>query len=106
MQLKHVKNVANESGIGLEGKTIKIDRNPDLIGRDLYGYTSPDGKTITLYPDAFTNRTELIKTIAHERTHAYQVDVFGKPTSTSMLRDFENGALAAEDIWMNYLKLK
>jgi len=106
MQLKHVKNVANEAGIGLDGKTIKIDRNSDLIGRDLYGYTSPDGKTITLYPDAFTNKTELIKTIAHERTHAFQVDVFGKPTSSSMLREFEEGAKAAEHTWMDYLKLK
>ena len=38
--------------------------------------------------------------------HAYQVDVFGKPTSTSMLREFEKGVLTAEDIWMDYLKLK
>jgi len=82
MQLKHVKNVANEARIGL------------------------DGKTITLYPDAFTNKTELIKTIAHERTHAFQVDVFGKPTSSSMLREFEEGAKAAEHTWMDYLKLK
>jgi hypothetical protein len=35
--------------IGLDG--IKIDRNPELLGKGVYGFT--DGKAITLYPDAF-----------------------------------------------------
>ena len=60
MQLKNVKNVANKAGVGLDGIKVKIDRNPELLGRNVYGYT--DGKTITLYPDAFIDTETLVKT--------------------------------------------
>ena len=93
MQLKNVKNVANKAGVSLDWIKVKIDRNPELLGRNVYGYT--DGKTITLYPDAFIDTETLVKTLGHERTHVYQVGVFGKPTSTDMLREFERGASAS-----------
>lgn len=51
----------------------------------MYGYT--DGKTITLYPDAFTDIENLVKTLGHERIHVYQISVFGKPTSTELLSE-------------------
>ena len=104
MQLKHVKNVANEAGIGLDGIKVKIDRNSELLGKGVYGYT--DGKTITLYPDAFANTETLVKTLGHERMHVYQVGVFGKPTSTDMLGDFERGASMSEQSWWDYFNSK
>ena len=104
MQLKNVKNVANKAGVGLDGIKVKIDRNPELLGRNVYGYT--DGKTITLYPDAFIDTETLVKTLGHERTHVYQVGVFGKPTSTDMLREFERGASASEQGWWDYFNLR
>ena len=100
MQLKNVKNVANKAGVGLDGIKVKIDRNPELLGRNVYGYT--DGKTITLYPDAFTNTETLVRTLGHERMHVYQVGVFGKPTSTGILGEFERGASMSEQSWWDY----
>ena len=102
MQLKSVKRVANTAGIGLEGIKIKINRNPELFREGLYGYT--DGKTITLYPAAFTNTETLVKTLGHERMHVYQVRVFGKPTSTDVLKEFEEAAYLSEKDWWNYYK--
>ena len=104
MQLKNVKNVANKAGVGLDGIKVKIDRNPELLGRNVYGYT--DGKTITLYPDAFTNTETLVRTLGHERIHVYQVGVFGKPTSTDILGEFERGASMSEQSWWDYFNFR
>ena len=104
MQLKNVKSVANKAGVGLDGIKVKIDRNPELLGRNVYGYT--DGKTITLYPDAFTNTETLVRTLGHERMHVYQVGVFGKPTSTDILGEFERGASMSEQSWWDYFNFR
>jgi len=74
-----------------------------LIGKNLFGYT--DGKTITLYPDAFQNTESLVKTIGHERMHVYQVKLFGRPTSSDILFQFEDGASISEDMWWEYYKM-
>ena len=103
MQLRNVKDIAKRAGIGLNGIKIKIDRNPELIGKDIYGFT--DGKTITLYPDAFTSTETLVKTLGHERMHVYQVAVFGKPTSSNMLKEFEKAAFNSEKTWWDYYNL-
>lgn len=103
MQLKNVKKVANNAGIGLDGVKIKIDRNPELLGKGLYGFT--DGKTITLYPDAFTDTENLVKTLGHERMHVYQVKIFGKPTSTDILKEFEKAAFDSERSWWEYFNI-
>jgi hypothetical protein len=47
-----VKRMGRDAGVGLGGVTVRISRDPGLIGRGLLGHTSPDGAT-TLYPDAF-----------------------------------------------------
>ena len=103
-QLKNVKKIAYKAGVSLDGIKVKIDRNPELLGRNVYGYT--DGKTITLYPDAFTNTETLVKTLGHERMHIYQVEVFGKPTSTDILGEFERGASMSEQSWWDYFRFR
>ena len=40
MQLKNVKKIVNSAGIGLKGIGLKIDRNPELFGKGVYGYTN------------------------------------------------------------------
>ncbi|MDF2596531.1 MAG: hypothetical protein K0R69_2872 [Clostridia bacterium] len=100
MQLKNVKNIAADAGIGLEGIKIKIDRDSTLLGKGVYGFT--DGKKITLYPDAFTDTETLVKTLGHERMHIYQVNVFGKPTSSDILGKFEKAAFGSEKSWWDY----
>ncbi|WP_279621684.1 hypothetical protein [Listeria monocytogenes] len=102
MELKHVKNVVKEAGIGLDGVKIRIERDPSLVGRELFGYASPDGKTITLYPDAFTNKEILVKTLGHERMHIYQVKTFGPPLDFESSKLYEAGAWGSEKDWWNY----
>jgi hypothetical protein len=114
MQSRYVDIAAQEGGIGLDGVKVRIVRDPELIGKDLYGYTHPDG-SIDLYPDAFTNTEQLVKTLGHERTHTMQIDIFGHPNKYSAdpirlnqeLRMNENAAHGIEDsFWQYYLSNK
>ena len=89
---------------GAAGSAAESKRNPELLGKGVYGFT--DGKTITLYPDAFANSESLVKTLGHERMHVYQVSVFGKPTSTDILKEFERAAYSSEKDWWNYYNLE
>ena len=84
----------------MNGIRIKIDRNSELLGKGVYGFT--DGKIIVLYPDVFADTETLVKTLGHERMHVYQVGVFGKPMSTDILLEFENAAFNSEKSWWNY----
>ena len=72
MQMRHVKKIAEEAGVGLQGVKVKIVRDPELIGKNVFGYAHPGGKRIDLFPDAFSNKENLVRTLGHERTHAFQ----------------------------------
>lgn len=114
MQMRYVEQAAFEGGIGLENVKLRIIRDPELKGKDLYGYTHPDG-AIDLYPDAFTNVEQLIKTLGHERTHTMQIQLYKHPNAYSedafemnkQLRLNENAAHGIEDsFWQYYNKNK
>ncbi|WP_234329535.1 MULTISPECIES: RHS repeat domain-containing protein [unclassified Streptomyces] len=101
MQKRVVNQMAAKAGVGLDGVKVKINRDTDLLGRQLYGHTSPDG-TITLYPDAFRSEEDLVRTIGHERMHVMQAEIFGSTPSLEEERAWERAAYAAEDQFWNY----
>ena len=37
--------------------------------------------------------------------HIYQTNIFGKPTSSDILQEFENGAYASESSWWIYFQI-
>ena len=80
MQMRYVEQAAREGGIGLGGVKVRIIRDSDLKGKNIYGYTHPNGD-IDLYPDAFTDIEQLIKTLGHERTHTMQIYLFKHPNT-------------------------
>ena len=104
MSLRNVKRVARKAGINYDGIKISIDRNPELIKREYFGYTWPSGRKVTLYPRAFENRETLVKTLGHERIHVYQVRLFGPPTTDEMAKMFEAAAYESKEYWWNYYK--
>jgi len=108
MQMRYVKQASAEGGIDLKGVKVRIVRDPDLIGKDLYGYTHPDG-SIDLYPDAFTNTEQLIKTLGHERTHTMQIEMYGHPNvhGEKMMQELmlnEKAAHGVEESFWDYYK--
>lgn len=102
MQLRHVDKVAGDAGIGLKGVKIEIVRDAELVGKDLYGWADPKGNRIVLYPDAFSSKENLVKTLGHERIHIYQTKVFGKPQDPETLLEYEKGAYGSESSWWEY----
>ena len=105
MTKKHVRGVVAEMGLDPGNVKYKIDRNKDLIGTGYTGHTSDDGKVITLYPDAFKDREQLVKTIGHENVHLNQVRKNGKVESQIELIKRENEAVASEEgWWAKYVK--
>jgi hypothetical protein len=102
MDLKTVRQYAAGAGVGLEGVKVRIIRDESLIGKDLYGYTHPNGKSFDIYPDAFQNPEQLIRTLGHERTHVYQIKTFGRPKSSLDLKLNESAAVAAENYFLEF----
>ncbi|MEK4277140.1 WXG100 family type VII secretion target [Paenibacillus sp. FSL R7-0026] len=102
MQLRYVDKVAGDAGIGLKGVKIEIVRDAELVGKDLYGWADPKGNRIVLYPDAFSSKENLVKTLGHERIHIYQTKVFGKPQDPETLLEYEKGAYGSESSWWEY----
>ena len=40
MQMRYVEQAAEDGGVGLQGVKVRIVRDPDLLGKNLYGYTA------------------------------------------------------------------
>lgn len=106
MSMKNVRNIVKDMGIELKGAKISIVRDKDLIDKpNFMGYTFPDGSAIQLYPAAFTNREQLVKTIGHEYIHLKQTLERGRIESMEELLNRESEAYASETQWWeNYCK--
>lgn len=106
MQLKEVKRLAEQAGIGLDGVKVKIIRDPEMIRLPHAGWANPNGKEIQLYPNAFINEEQLVKTLAHERTHIFQVRIYGEAKDIPMLDKFEEGAYGIENTFWDYFLIE
>ncbi|MEU5810564.1 RHS repeat-associated core domain-containing protein [Streptomyces sp. NPDC047718] len=105
MQRRTVKQYAELGGASLSGIKWSINRQPELIGKDLYGHTNTTTKHITFYPDAFSSQENLVKTIGHERTHVMQLELYGPGASDTVGgRGYEDTAYAIEPSFWQYFK--
>lgn len=79
MNLKHVRRVSKDMGIDMKDAKWYIIRDVELAERpEFMGYTMEDGSGIQLYPAAFSNREQLVKTMGHEYIHLQQTWQRGK----------------------------
>lgn len=99
MQMKHVKSVIKDMDIDYSGIEIDIIRDNELIDKGIYGYTFPNGKRVQLYPDAFSDREQLVKTLGHERVHCEQVKLFGQSQNAEEASYYEKGPKFSEEYW-------
>lgn len=104
MQKKYVNKIISDMNIDYSGIELDIIRDSELIGKNMYGYTFPDGKKVQLYPDAFSSRENLVKTIGHERIHCEQIKLFGKARDFAELTSYEKGAYFSEEYWWSEYK--
>jgi hypothetical protein len=80
-----VKRIAAQAGVGLDGVKVRIHKSAPRQG--MFGQTTPDG-VLHLYPHAFRNEEELVK------THRY-------PTAAER-QVYEDAAKATEAQWWDY----
>lgn len=100
MQKRVVKDIANEYGIDLSGLTIKIQRSESLLSLSLYGSTDYDNiGRIDLFPNAFQDEEQLVRTLIHEKCHVEQLRKYGKKYVQEHLDEMEQEAYAYEDEW-------
>jgi len=102
MQLRSVKSIASDAGVGLQGVKLRIVRDPSLLGRGMFGYAHK--RSITLFPDAFRNHETLVKTLGHERTHIFQFSLYGRSSSSSQAAAWESAAYEIENTFLKFYK--
>ena len=98
MQKKEVKRICEEYGFDVKGLTFKIQRSEHLLNSSYYGSTDYDNiGRIDLFPNAFQDEEELIKTIIHEKCHVEQLKRYGKKYCLEHLADMEAEAYQTEE---------
>lgn len=105
MQKRAVLKLCAEYGISTEGLTIKIQRDELLLSLPFCGSTDYDNiGRIDLFPRAFVNEEQLIRTILHEKCHVLQLQKYGKDFTQDNLSYMEKVADKFETIYYNALK--
>lgn len=104
MQKKEVKRICEKYGLNVKGLTFKIQRSEHLLNSSYYGSADYDNiGRIDLFPNAFQNEEELIKTVIHERCHVEQLKRYGKKYCLDHLADMEAETRQIEEETFNKL---
>ena len=108
MQKRKVKEIAQKYGVDTSGLTIKIQRSEKLLSLSIFGST--DYKNIgriDLFPNAFIDEEQLIRTLVHEKHHISQLKKYGYQYVQDHLSEMEKEAYAFEENWfINQKKVK
>ncbi len=97
MTKKHIREVALEFDIDLKGLAITIDKNEELLRLPIAGRADSENLGgITFFPNAFTSKEELVRTLYHEKQHVLQFKQYGTVYVQEHRGEFEKLAYAAE----------
>ncbi|MBQ2932210.1 MAG: hypothetical protein IJE62_05145 [Clostridia bacterium] len=105
MSKKHIRLLAKEYGVSLDGIHLNIDTNQELLRIGLTGRVDPEHiGGITFFPNAFRSREELLRTLFHEKVHVKQFKEFGVEYVQNNRAHFEELAYAEENEFIEKLK--
>ena len=105
MSKKHIRLLAKEYGVSLDGIHLNIDINQELLRIGLTGRVDPEHiGGITFFPNAFRSREELLRTLFHEKVHVKQFKEFGVEYVQNNRAHFEELAYAEENKFIEELK--
>ena len=78
MSKKHIREIAKEFSIDLEGLSLSIDFNEDLLRIPFAGRADSEKiGGVTFFPNSFRSKEELARKIFHEKQHVEQFKEFG-----------------------------
>lgn len=85
--------------------TFKIQRSESLLALPFYGSTDYNNiGRIDLFPNAFTDEEQFIRTVIHEKCHVEQLKKHGKKYTQKHLQEMEKQAYRFENIYYIILK--
>ena len=103
MQKKAILNVCKKYNVETSGLRFKIQRDEKMLSMPFYGSTDYDDiGRIDLFPNAFTDEEQLIRTIIHEKCHVKQLKKHGK--KYAHLQEMEKQAYRLESLYYHILK--
>lgn len=105
MQKREVHRVLDKYGISSKGLTLKIQRSEKLLSLPFYGATDYNNiGRIDLFPNAFTNEEQLVRTVVHEKCHVLQLKKYGKIYVQNNIELMERQAERFENLYYSILK--
>ena len=105
MQKKAILNVCKKYNVETSGLRFKIQRDEKMLSMPFYGSTDYDDiGRIDLFPNAFTDEDQLIRTIIHEKCHVKQLKKHGKKYAQEHLQEMEKQAYRLESLYYHILK--
>ena len=107
LQKREVLRIAKQYGVDMRGITVKIQRSEKLLALPLTGST--DYKSIgriDLFPRAFENEEQLMRTLIHEKCHVKQLQKHGAAYAQKNLDQMERQAYRFESFWYQKLRKK
>lgn len=105
MQKKYVRRIASKYGIDLTGISIKIQRDEILMNLNIAGSTDYENiGRIDLFPKAFVDEEQLVRTLIHEIHHVKQLKKYGRKYVQEHLPEMEQEAYKVEELTFRKLK--
>lgn len=105
MQKKAILNVCKKYNVETSSLRFKIQRDEKMLSMPFYGSTDYDDiGRIDLFPNAFTDEEQLIRTIIHEKCHVKQLKKHGKKYAQEHLQEMEKQAYRLESLYYHILK--
>lgn len=105
MQKRYVLEYCKIYNIDTKGLTFKIQLSESLLKLKYCGIADYDNiGRIDLFPNAFIDEEQLIRTVLHEKCHVKQLEKFGKKYVQAHLPDMERKAYKFEDVFYMILK--
>ena len=105
MQKKAILKVCKKYNVETSGLRFKIQRDEKMLSMPFYGSTDYDDiGRIDLFPNAFTDEEQLIRTIIHEKCHVKQLKKHGKKYAQEHLQEMEKQAYRLESLYYHILK--
>ncbi|MCI6771752.1 MAG: minor capsid protein [Oscillospiraceae bacterium] len=105
MQKRAVLRICEKYKIDTKGLTFKIQRSEDMLNIPYYGSTDYDNiGRIDLFPLAFTDEEQLVRSILHEKCHVEQLKKYGKEYVQKNIYEMEKQAYKYEEYQYKILK--
>lgn len=105
MQKRTVLRICKKYGIDTKGITFKIQRSEKMLNTPFYGSTDYNNiGRIDLFPNAFIDEEQLVRTILHEKCHYKQLLKYGKKYAQDHLSEMERCASRFEELYYRLLR--